>query len=104
MKQRRMILNGELDKKIDFIDNDEPMKEDEEPKVSDEPTLVKIVFDNITELFPNNFELIKQCKLVVKESTLIGESLKDYVKNFYNNLKASENAIVEYARIKLSNS
>lgn len=59
MKQRRMILNGDSEKKIDFIENeeDEKMEVIEEAKISDQPKLVQIVFDNLKDKFPSNLKV-----------------------------------------------
>ena len=94
IKTRIMILNGETDKKIEFIE-DEEEKLEEEPKpeegrFSDSTKLVEIVFENITELYGKNLSIIKQCRAIAKESLLLPLKVKDQVQAFYKTLKGSE--------------
>lgn len=38
----------------------------EEEELSNEPKLIEIVFNNIKETFGSNFEIIKECKNIIK--------------------------------------
>lgn len=59
-----MILNGELEKKIDFIDEEKVIVEetkDNNGRLTESTKFVEIVFENIKELFPDNHHVFKLC-------------------------------------------
>lgn len=63
VKERIMILNGELEKKIDFIDDESSIIEEikDNGRLTESTKFVEIVFENIKELFPDNLHVFKLC-------------------------------------------
>jgi hypothetical protein len=49
-----MILNGELEKKIDFIDESVVEETKDNGRLTESTKFVEIVFENMKELFPDN--------------------------------------------------
>lgn len=105
VKQRIMILNGDQDKKIDFITEQEDGAENEEVdnsgRLSGSTKLIEIVFENIKELFGQKLAVVKACHHIAKESALLPQEVKDSVKEYYHGLKFSDKGIKQYFSSKL---
>jgi hypothetical protein len=82
-------LNGADEKKLDFIDQDEEMKDKEVAaeagkQLSGSSALLVIVFENIVEQFGSQLDVIRECKTMANLSTYLEQSVKDKLRAYYD--------------------
>lgn len=92
LKERRQVLTGGLDKKLDFVDMEQQKVEEKEGEDNNElieasNQIIKIAFDSVTKKFPGKLRLFAHIwKDLVKKSSC-SDDFKQHVNKQYDGKK-----------------